>query len=160
MFPYRIIQAPIAEDISAIRDAYHYAKLSNDPSTQVGAVVGATGAFNGQVDRKPPEGTDKWWSLLHAEERVLLIRAREGYSCKLKTMHAPWAACVECAPAILEAGIRRLVVHHQIMEKTPERWVESVTQGLDMLVRHGVSVEALDMTFGITLRFDGREITV
>lgn len=157
-YGYRLLDSPTAADINGLREAYQTALMSDDPSTQVGACCGTHRGFNKKADLRDAHPEDKGWSLLHAEVRCILGSARSGMPCRRHTMYAPWACCVDCASHILDAGIPRVVVHHQVMQLTPERWQEQVRLGLDLLLRNNVAVDAVSKKFGVRIRFSGDEV--
>jgi deoxycytidylate deaminase len=63
-------------------------------------------------------------------------------------MYCPWAACGECARAIIQCGIKKLVVHKQRMDQTPERWLDNVLKANKMLVDCGVVLQVYDGPVG------------
>lgn len=72
---------------------------------------------------------------------------------------ATWAACPSCAAAIVDAGIRNMVVSAACMNATPERWIPAVNWGIDYLVRNGVTLWAAGGgRCERTLLMDGREV--
>lgn len=140
--------------------AYDAAKHSPDPSTQNGAcipiplidcdekeiLVTACNEFPPNVGSKP-ERLDrplKYQFIEHAERNVIFTTARRGFSTRNTTMYVPWFACAECARAIICAGVKRVVGHKQMMDKTPERWRESIDIALGMLQEAGIETELYD----------------
>src|SRR5580704_10834190 len=103
--------------------AHHIAHWSKESGRRVGAVVvgpdkeiRATG-FNGfprGVRDDVPErhsretGAKYLWSS-HAERNAIYNAARIGVPLKGCVMYVPWFPCVECAKAIIQAGISELV---------------------------------------------------
>jgi deoxycytidylate deaminase len=137
------------EDISGMDSALREAQLSSH-TTQVGASLLGVSAFNRQVGS----------SQHHAETLAILSCARLGLRTQDATMYAPWAACQSCALAIIGAGIRRVVVHKSLMEKTPDRWLTSVSSGLDLLWSHSVRVDMVDHNSGFDILMDGKVVKV
>lgn len=159
-FSYTLLENPTYDDIMGLRDAYEAALMSDDPSTQVGASLARHQACNSKADYRDLRPGDKNWSRVHAEVSVLLRAASQGTQTRAHTLYAPWACCTGCASAIIKAGVPRVVVHHEIMQRTPDRWLEEVDLGVDMLVRNNVRVEAISKVLGVKIRFNGEEITL
>jgi hypothetical protein len=55
-------------------------------------------------------------------------------------MVATWAACCDCARAIVECGLSRLIRHYPILDEATERWLESITVGDQILKAGGVEI--------------------
>jgi dCMP deaminase len=136
-----------------------HAKMnSDDPSTQCGAVLvpaGPAGYRNTQVcfgtnhfpkgvkvtpDRLADRDT-KLFYMVHAERDVIYKAALRGISTLDATLYVPWFACADCAQAIIQSGITRVVGHQAVMDKTPERWMESIQAADQMLDEAGVKRE-------------------
>jgi dCMP deaminase len=97
------------------------ASWSKDRSTKVGCVVvsplrdiKATG-YNGfprgiddQVEERHERPAKYQWTE-HAERNAIYAAARLGTSLDGCTMYVPWFPCVDCARAIIQAGIAELV---------------------------------------------------
>jgi dCMP deaminase len=160
-------------ELLAMRAAYSAASASPDRSTQNGAVIGGdAGKIIATCNRFPrgidPDDDDihekplKYKIIVHAERNAIYQAARSGIRTNGRTMVACWAACPECAQAIVEAGIARIVVHADRMDATPDRWREDVDRGLWLLEKGGVDVVRLEgaVDAGVTIRFDGREVSV
>jgi dCMP deaminase len=133
-------------DLDYLRAAYLAAKqYSDDPDTQNGAVLvsldpekpaieGANGFPLGMVGT--PERLQrpaKYLYIEHAERGVIYEAAALGIPTSGATLYCPWFACVDCARAIIQAGIRRVVGHQDMLDKTPDRWQESIAQANAML---------------------------
>jgi dCMP deaminase len=142
-----------------LRFAYHLAGRSPDPSNQNGAVLARDGqVLIGGYNRFPEKFrhdsshlTDrdrKYKYIEHAERSVLYAAASNGIWVGGATMYCPWSACMECARAIIFAGIAELVVHTPRMETTPERWKVSVEEALRYLADCAVRVRYFDEPIG------------
>lgn len=145
-----------------LRRAYINAKKNSpDPSTQCGAVLvpeGPAGYKNTQICfgiNRFPKGVKvtparladrdtKLAFMVHAERDAIFKAALRGISTLEATLYVPWFACADCAQAIIQAGIRRVVGHKQVMDKTPARWVESIQFADTMLDEAGVEREYYD----------------
>lgn len=162
-----------ARELTAMRAAYEIATFSPDRSTQNGAaiILGERetileyNRFTDGVDARDDafhEKPLKYQLIIHAERGALYWAAAVGVKTYGLTMVACWAACSGCAQAIVQSGIRRLVVHGDRMDATPDRWREEVDRGLWLLDKGGVEVVRLEgpVNAGVKIRFDGREIEV
>lgn len=72
------------------------AMRSKDRSTQVGAVI---------VDLRPI----KYRYTEHAERNAIYSAARAGVSTNCCTMYCTHAPCTDCARAVIQAGLNRIV---------------------------------------------------
>lgn len=143
------ITDPTYDDIRGLTEAYREALLSSH-STQVGAYICGISAHNRDVGGMR----------MHAESLALIHCARLGIRTQDQTMYAPWASCFHCAQDIQQAGVRRLVTHKTLMEKTYDKWLTSVEEGLSLLWDHGVEIVMVDYEFGWTINFNGQEVEV
>ncbi len=136
-----------------LRCAYMSAKkFSEDPSTQCGAVLVPEGYRDNQVcfgSNHFPKGVEvtperiddrdtKLFFMVHAERDAIYKAALRGISTLDATLYVPWFACADCAQAIIQSGIRQVVGHQQVMDKTPARWVDSIQAADVMLDEAGV----------------------
>ena len=166
-------ESPITyEDLTGITAALREAQQSSH-TTQVGASVVGVGAWNkdaGVSKRYLGTYTDGMEDYIstpqrhHAESLAITMCARIKDRCTQDaTMYAPWASCLDCAMAIQAAGIQRVVVLNTLMQKTPERWLTSVEQGLSLLYDHNIRVDVVDVNegyFGFDIRMDGKVVKV
>lgn len=137
----------------ALVEAYTTATKSPDPSSQCGAsVFGANlgfiasecNTFTAGVDSSPEklERPLKYSYVEHAERNAIYAAARIGIPPEI--MVAPWAACTECARAIVQSGISILIRHKQASDRSPERWLESIKFADDLLLAGGVEIIEFD----------------
>jgi dCMP deaminase len=153
--------------------AYHKATESPDPSTQNGAVIPyklgppmkiqkasgdvmdifdeeftleACNTFPKGVLSKPErhERPLKYNYIEHAERGAVYEAARWGVKLTGLTMYVPWAACSDCARSIICSGIRRLVMHKDMMDRTPEHWKESIRHAFDMFNESGIILDYVE----------------
>lgn len=145
--------------IDALRDAYSLSTDSPDPSTQVGAIV-----YNEDLERVSwgcneftrgvtvtPELLERPTKIVwieHAERNALFDALCRHQDVRAGTMVCPWAACVECAKAIVQGGIDTLVRHKQAADRTPERWSESLNVATEILTLGGVEIIDYDGPVG------------
>lgn len=155
-----------------LREAYCYARQnSHDPTTRTGAVVVspdltgilACGANHFPNGMKPTaeQINDKAWKaghIIHAEVASIQSTADAGRRTQGTIMYSPWSPCTPCAEAIVGAGIKRLVVHKDIMIKTPERWRASIDTAFELLEKSGVERVMYDGKIGgVSNLFNGSE---
>jgi dCMP deaminase len=135
--------------------AYVYASRSPDPSTQNGAViVPAKGdeevcdcnnfPTTVSVTAERLERPLKYQYIEHAERNVVYKAARLGIKTEGATMYCPWYACTDCARAIIQAGIVRVVGHALPEHENNPRWKESIAVAVDMLKEAGVQCDFLE----------------
>jgi dCMP deaminase len=142
-----------------LRRAYVAALNSPDPSTQNGALLVAP---DGQVlldawndfpkgVKQTPERWErplKYKIIEHAERNVIYAAAREGIATEGTTMVCAWAACPDCARAIIQAGVVKLVTHQQAFDRSPSFWSTEIAVAFEMLNEAGVGIEWFDGEIG------------
>ena len=151
---------PTEAEVIALRHCYELAASSLDPSTQnaavlldaVGTILWATASVNAF-----PVGvacTEERWLrpakylyVEHAERNALYAAARRQLPTLGATMVCPWAPCADCARAIIQSGIRRLV-RRENTGNTHERWAEAVAIGDQLLCGAGVQIIDCAVFFG------------
>jgi dCMP deaminase len=156
--------------IEYLRMAYQAAAHeSDDLDTQNGAIlVDASGRFIASAANHVVSGLEKtnerlkrpakYTYMVHAERAAIYKAASIGRSVAGGTLYCPWAACASCAQAVIESGISLIVNHHQVIERTPERWREELQVAEDMLKEAGVEIHTVSsLVGGVSLRFDGKE---
>lgn len=129
--------------------AYVMAKQSPDPSTQVGAVIvhPTLGPLSHGYN-KPPIGVDVTDSMLnskdkyhyieHAERNAIFDSITAKYNTKGSTMYATWAACPDCARAIIACGISKVVSHKEMYDKYDGDLKYLVDIGISMMENAGI----------------------
>jgi dCMP deaminase len=65
------------------------------------------------------ERPEKYYWIEHAERNAIYSAARMGVALKGCTLYLNWYPCMDCARAIVQAGIRRIVCDKA---RTEERW--------------------------------------
>lgn len=138
-----------------LRVAYEWAAESRDPSTQNSALLvdGEGSILIHDINRFPQHiaESDKRWErplkykfIEHAERNVCYAAAKKGIATEGLIMVCPWAACTNCARAIIQSGIKCLITHKQAHDRTPEQWKEEIAIALSMLEEAGVEVVMYD----------------
>lgn len=125
---------------------------SKDPSRGVGALIVtsthqivATG-FNGLP--RGFEDTDdrlqrpnKYDFVVHAELNALIQCARNGVTPIGCTLYSSFSPCVNCAIAIVQAGIERVVTYE--VEDNDDRWRDSIEKSVEVFRESGVRYVSL-----------------
>lgn len=152
--------------------AYQACSWSPDPSTQNaavlctqdGEVIYETFAVNDLPNGVLPTGPrwnrpNKYYYVEHAERNAIYNAARHGVSTRGLVMVCPWAACADCARAIIQAGISQLVRHEG---ENASHWQESITVADEMLLEAGVGIVNLQGEIGaeVELLRNGKKIWV
>ena len=107
-----------------LSQAYEVALESPDPSTQNGAVLvrpDTPTIIRAKGFNRFPRGiayTNERWQrplkyrcILHAETNAIYDATRQGVSTVGMVLICCWAACSECAKAMIETGIVALITH-------------------------------------------------
>ncbi len=151
--------------------AYEAALKSPDPSTQNGALLINDSAnlivatdcnrFPDGVEYKPErwERPLKYKIIEHAERNVIFKAATKGISTKNLTMACGWAACPDCARAIIQSGIRKLITHKQANDRSPPFWADEIKIAHEMFREAGIEVIEYDGPIGFDrkVRHSGEE---
>ncbi len=157
-----------------------WANLSPDPSTQNAAMLASPGW--GKPSKLTPsldtlsvnefpagvEYTDERWErplkysiIEHAERNAIYKAARSYQATDGQVLVAFWAACADCARAIIQTGISELVT--MTPTRTPHGgWDDSIKVAMEMLKEAGVVVTFVDgpLGLGFTLRRNGQAFEV
>lgn len=132
--------------------AIEAAEYSVDPSVQNGAAVSdpvgnATAGYNSFVEgvEELPERwerPDKYLWVEHAERNAIYSAAKDGFPLDGGAIACPWAACADCARAIVQSGLQTL---YRFPMPDNERWSRSVVVGDTIMSEGGVQIVELDM---------------
>ena len=133
-----------------LRQTYKLAAVSRDPSTQNAAKLirldspwsvnlWNVNQFPAGVQELPErwERPEKYSFIEHAERNVIYTAARAGVKTDGLAMVCCWAACTDCARAIVQAGIKTLITHREGDNGT---WGDSIRIADDILKEGGVEV--------------------
>lgn len=142
-----------------LKIAYTEAKKSTNPSTQNGAilvdeegniVLSAVNSFPDGIAESQERQIKplRFKFSVHAERNVLYQAARLGIKTKGLIMICPWATCSDCSQAIIQTGIRRLIVHKQALDRSG-RWKDDIELAFSMLREAGVEVTVFDGKIGV-----------
>lgn len=138
--------------------AYLVSMKSKDRSTKCGAVVvgpdheirstgynGMPRGINDDLDGRH-ERPLKYALTEHAERNAVFNAARMGISVSDCTIYTPYFPCVDCARAIIQSGIKRMVYHTAFEKDNMSRpqWGESQNHANMLLLESGVEIVAYD----------------
>ncbi len=138
-----------------LKVAYDKARESTNPSTQNAAILfddegniinSEFNSFPRNVAETKERQSDKairYKYSIHAERNVLYSAARKGIKTEGLTMVCPWATCSDCAQAIIQTGIKKLVTHKQALERSGH-WEENIELAFSMLREAGVEIIIFD----------------
>lgn len=145
--------------IDLMRRAYQIAwDHSDDMNTKCGALLFRNGDILACGANKFVPGCNhrdlnanrvaKLLYIEHAEREAIFQAAQVGVRLEGATMVVPWASCAACARAIVLVGIKKVVAHKQVFDRTPPRWREEIAAGLDIFDKGKVEFELLDAKIG------------
>lgn len=143
-----------------LKSAYIVAQKSTNISTQNAAllvdddkniILSAVNSFpNGVKETKKRQNSKslRYKYSIHAERNAIYSAAKLGIKTEGLTIICPWAACSECAWAIIQAGIKKLVIHKQALDKSGH-WQEDIEFAFNMLREAEVEIILFDGKIGI-----------
>jgi dCMP deaminase len=147
-------------DFQFMRVAYSAAKFdSNDPRTNAGATISKGYKLLGIGANSAPKGLiltpemlkkeNKTFYLNHAERKAIDECAKYGHSTRDATMHLNWEPCSACALAIIDSGIKELVLHKDLNDyyranMKDSSWLKDQNIALEMMKDLGVKVRYLE----------------
>lgn len=151
--------------------AYLVAMKSKDLRTWVGAVIVAPdytpvsfgyngfarGADDSQQERYVKPGKDLYGE--HAERNAIYNAGRRGHPLEGCIMYLNCPPCMPCARAIIQVGIKRLVLHSQFPERPQEKGCKNAA--IEYLKECGVQVDFYDgLVLQIQAMNDGKVFDV
>ncbi len=135
-------------DIRFMELAKHIASWSKDPSTQVGAVIIdrnhriVSVGFNGYPQHIPDDDLHdrerKIAKIIHGEMNAILFSQRSLEGCEIFVW--PMAPCSQCASAIIQSGIERVITRIGTKEQY-ERWGDKIKLTEEMFISANISLE-------------------
>jgi dCMP deaminase len=135
---------------------YLVAMKSKDENTHIGAVIvgpdkeiRSTGynSFVRGINDSIPERQirpEKYFWFEHSERNAIYNAARIGVSTKDCTMYTNGVPCMDCARAVIQAGIKRVVVDKQWDDNNVDIWLEQAKRSLQMFTESGVEVRYIN----------------
>jgi len=168
---------PPCWDVWFMRFVYLVASKSKDNSSKIGAVIvkdnkrpilfGYNGLPIGVEDRPERlERPDKYMYTEHGERNAIYCGAAFGIACEGTTMYTQGLPCADCARGVIQARIKRLVVHFQYEQVFrsalvySDQWKRSHEISKIMLTEAGVEIKVLDARVGSVAHAGGKEYLV
>lgn len=130
--------------------ASHIGAQSPDPSRKNGALILVDGAVVASGYNRLPDGVldsparwvrpAKYWYVEHAERDAIYLAVRRGAPLVGATLVCPWAACADCARALIGVGISVLVRDPRRLIDYDPYWTAEIRVGDIMLREAGVQI--------------------
>lgn len=164
------IKSDVEWDQLFMEKVYLIAKKSKDPRTKIGAVlvknnVAILEGFNG-FPRKVKDYRSryedreiKYKLVVHAEANSVFVAAKLGISIDGATCYTQGMPCNECCKALLQGGIKEIVIHSRWPSMGP-KWEEAAKWSELMCDEAGIKVRQFYQKLGITAYTDGKVIMV
>lgn len=155
-----------------MRGVYNISWKSKDPKTKIGAIlvkdnIPIVQCFNGfprlirDDVRKYADRNLKRKMVAHAEANTIFLSARLGKNTYDATCYTQGIPCSNCAIALIQGGIKEIIVHKQWPNLThsPE-WVDSIELSNSLLKEAGIPIIVFDKILGLEGMLDGQIIKV
>lgn len=161
-----------------LRQAYAYAWFfSDDDVTKVGAIIvkptlekkadlnqilgyGAN-SYPPRLNPSEEQKKDKNWkkdNIIHAEKSAIFDVLKNYSITSDLIMYMPWAACEPCAKEIVKSGLKTVIGHKELIERTTERWLQSTSRAINFLINNDVKMFMYSGKIGgIKNIFDGEQ---
>lgn len=132
---------------------YVIATKSRDERTHVGAVIvgpeyeirstGYNSFPRGLKDNLPDRqvSPNKYMWIEHAERNAIYNAARIGVSLNGCTLYTNGIPCADCARAVIQAGIKKVIVDNEWNKNTSQpQWKKSTTCAMTMFLEADISL--------------------
>lgn len=142
-------------DLHFMEDAHHASRKSKDKSTRCGCVIvngrhtdlvrgwnGFPRGVNDDVAGRHERPTKYQWTE-HAERNAIFNAACEGIALRGCTLYATLMPCCDCARAIIQAGIVRVVTYEPDWADPRSSATFHWDVSMQMFAEAGVSVDFL-----------------
>ena len=159
-----------------MREVYLIASKSKDFRTKIGAVLvkdnhsilrGYNGIAKGVKDLpERMERPEKYDWMSHAERNACFMGAKFGISTDNSILYTQGIPCVQCADAVINCGIKEIVIHKQWNDITKDAntdkrpWVEVHWKSDIKLKEAGIAIRVLDKHLDVFGYCDGKMFKV
>lgn len=125
---------------------------SKDKHTKVGAIiVGPNNEIRSTGYNSPPRGMDdskperferpeKYFWIEHAERNAIYNAARCGTQTEGCRLYVDFSPCIDCARAIVQSGIREVIVQRDYTGTNPQQWEEQFARVKTLFAEAGVKM--------------------
>ena len=132
---------------------YLAAMKSKDNQTHMGAVVVGDNkeirsiGYNGFVRdlddnvQERQERPEKYYWMEHAERNAIYNASLMGVSLKGCTMYTNGVPCMDCGRAIIQSGIRTVIVDKNWEDDNSDVWLEHAKRTLEMFSEVGIRIQ-------------------
>ena len=148
-------------------DCYKYASKSKHPSTHTSALLVKNKKIilRGRNDfpigvrftKERIFGKNKHIYLNHAERDLIYKSSKNGIKTNGLTIVMPWLPCLQCANAIISSGIKKLIVHKQMIERTRKEWQKELIEASKIMKEAGIKIIAYDGIVGAKAYMHGQK---
>ena len=142
-----------------LKECYKYSKNSDHPSTHNAAllvdkdkiVLKGANMFPPKVKHSKYrlEKGNRNVYINHAERDLIYKAAAKGLKTKGLTMVMPWLPCIPCATSIITSGVKKLICHKQMIERTSDRWIKELKEAVKFMEEAGIKIIAYDGKVGV-----------
>jgi len=162
---------PPSWDVWFMKQAYLVAEKSKDPSTKIGSVIVKdnhiiSSGFNGfpiGVYDSPTRYNDretKYKFVVHSEANAVLSAARFGISTSGTTIYTQAIPCHDCAKAVIQGGVKKVVVHTKWPRMSHSKWEDSMKISIEMFTESGIEIGYLNDSLNVLAYLDGKTYLV
>jgi dCMP deaminase len=100
----------------------------------------------------------KYQFIEHAERTAIYRACLNGISLEGSTLYQIWFPCVDCARAVIGAGIKEIVGIAKARALTPAHWIESLKTAEVLLNEAGVKITMVDEPIGFKMPFNAEYV--
>lgn len=159
-------------DLEWLRMCVDLAEFSLDKSTKNGAIlvknehmIGySNNRFVSNIEHNPlTDHKDKKLDYtVHAEEGCIFSAIKKGNFDLIagSTLYCPFACCTQCARAIIEFKVSRVVTCKTLYTKTSDRWRDSIDTAFRMLYCNKIKFDFVDKLLNKSMFFRGQMIKI
>lgn len=163
---------PMSWDEYFMRHVYLAARKSKDPSSKIGSVIVKDNSIISEGYNGMPVGVsdlvkeryirpNKYYYFEHAERNSIFHCSRHGIPTKNSILYTQGLPCSDCARAIIQSGIKTIVLHKQYenvgLMSNREKWIESGKVSKEMLSEANVEIKIFDKELGVLALISEKE---